>query len=97
MVSQSKEYKRSAIREAATNLFAEKGYQVTTTRDICKAAKISNAALYYYFDSKEDILYQILDETMRAGLERIEKIEETENLCTKNYQSTGSTEGPGRT
>ncbi len=78
MVSQAKEHKRSAIREAATKLFAEKGYEITTTRDICRAAKISNAALYYYFDSKEDILYQILDETMRTGLERIVEIEKTE-------------------
>lgn len=78
MTLQAKEHKRSAIREAATKLFAENGYEITTTRDICKAAKISNAALYYYFDSKEEILYQILDETMRTGLERIEEIEKTE-------------------
>lgn len=78
MASQAKEYKRMKIREVATKLFAEKGYANTTTRDICRAAKISNAALYYYFDTKEELLYQILDETMKSGLERIQEIEGTD-------------------
>lgn len=58
-------------------MFARNGYENTTTRDIAKAARISNAALYYYFDSKEELLYQILEETMQDGLDRIEKIEGT--------------------
>jgi len=78
MALRAKELKRAAIREAATTLFAEKGYENTTTRDICKAAGISNAALYYYFDSKTDLLYQILDETMDTGLQRMEDIIKSE-------------------
>ncbi|MBA4394854.1 MAG: TetR/AcrR family transcriptional regulator, partial [Desulfobacca sp.] len=64
MVSSQKDQKRTVIREAATKLFAEKGFENVTTRNISSAAKISNAALYYYFDSKEELLYQILDEAM---------------------------------
>lgn len=78
MVSRNKELKRAHIREAAARLFADKGYENTTTRDICRAAQISNAALYYYFDSKEDVLYQILDETMSTGLEKIREMERTQ-------------------
>jgi TetR/AcrR family transcriptional regulator, cholesterol catabolism regulator len=70
-----KEEKRTRIREAAVKLFAEKGFENTTTRDIAGAAGINNAALYYYFDSKEQLLYQILEEVMRTGLERITEIE----------------------
>jgi TetR/AcrR family transcriptional regulator, cholesterol catabolism regulator len=70
-----KEEKRTRIREAAAKLFAEKGFENTTTRDIAGAAGINNAALYYYFDSKEQLLYQILEEVMRTGLERIAEIE----------------------
>jgi AcrR family transcriptional regulator len=67
----SKEEKRKKIRDAAARLFAEKGFENTTTRDIAGAAGINNAALYYYFDNKEQLLYQILEEVIRTGLERI--------------------------
>ena len=72
-----KEEKRTRIREAAAKLFAEKGFENTTTRDIAGAAGINNAALYYYFDSKEQLLYQILEEVIRTGLERITEIEQS--------------------
>ncbi|HSO71285.1 MAG TPA: TetR/AcrR family transcriptional regulator [Thermodesulfobacteriota bacterium] len=72
-----KEEKRTKIREAAARLFAEKGFENTTTRDIAGAAGINNASLYYYFDSKEQLLYQILEEVIRTGLERITEIEQS--------------------
>jgi AcrR family transcriptional regulator len=75
MAYSPKEKKKRAIREAATKLFAKKGFASATTRDVSKAAKISNAALYYYFRSKEELLYDILDETMTSGLARIQEIE----------------------
>jgi AcrR family transcriptional regulator len=77
MISSPKDKKRRVIREAATRLFAEKGFENITTRNISSEAKISNAALYYYFDSKEDLLYQILDEAMHNGLEQIQQIEKS--------------------
>jgi TetR/AcrR family transcriptional regulator, cholesterol catabolism regulator len=72
-----KEEKRTKIRETAARLFAEKGFENTTTRDIAGAAGINNAALYYYFDSKEQLLYQILEEVIRTGLERMTEIEQS--------------------
>lgn len=77
MISSPKDKKRRVIREAATRLFVEKGFENITTRNISSEAKISNAALYYYFDSKEDLLYQILDEAMHNGLEQIQQIEKS--------------------
>ena len=74
-MNQAKEQKRKRIRQIATKLFVEKGFENTTTRDIANAAGINKAALYYYFDSKEVLLYQILDDTVRIGLERIREIE----------------------
>ena len=72
-----KEEKRTKIREAAAKLFAEKGFENTTTRDIAGAAGINNASLYYYFDSKEQLLYQILEGVIRTGLERMTEIEQS--------------------
>jgi AcrR family transcriptional regulator len=44
---------------AAATAFAERGFHATTTRDIAAQAGLSAAALYFYFPSKEEVLYQI--------------------------------------
>ena len=44
---------------AAATAFAERGFHATTTRDIAAQAGPSSAALYFYFRSKEEVLYQI--------------------------------------
>lgn len=61
-------YKRGGINEtqekiinAATRLFGDKGYSSTSIKDICEEAGISKGGLFYYFDSKEAILYVIHD------------------------------------
>ena len=40
--------------------FASKGYQASTTRDICNQADLSPGALYVYFDSKEHLLFELV-------------------------------------
>jgi AcrR family transcriptional regulator len=42
------------ISRAAANLFFEKGYMQTTTKEIAKACNISVGTLYYYIKSKDD-------------------------------------------
>lgn len=49
--------RRKEILTAAARLFAEKGFQATGVRDICRAAGANVAAVNYYFRSKE-ALYQ---------------------------------------
>jgi len=52
--------RKEQILKAAAQLFAEKGYHRTTTRDIAKAADVSEGTLYNYFESKNDLLFGIL-------------------------------------
>ena len=47
---------RERIIKAATQLFSQKGYDVTRVSDIATAADVNKALIYYYFKSKEDIL-----------------------------------------
>jgi len=47
------------ILEHATTLFAEKGYEGASMRDLSRLSGMSLAGLYYYFNSKEKLLYLI--------------------------------------
>ena len=51
---------RQAIRDAAIELFSEKGYAATTTREICQRAGITKPVLYYYFGSKEQLFREVV-------------------------------------
>lgn len=53
--------KQVSIGKVACQLFNEKGFLETSLEDIAAAAKISKGALYYYFPSKIEILYFVLD------------------------------------
>ena len=57
----SKEHTRDRIINSAKKLFAEQGYQKTTVVDISRQAGLSEAALYDYFQGKEDLLLTIPD------------------------------------
>lgn len=81
----SKAYDRKleAILRQAAAVFRARGYHQASIRDIARATGVSLAGLYYYFSSKEDLLYLIQRhafETIlaaaRAGLEGIEGPEE---------------------
>ncbi|MGH9776215.1 MAG: TetR family transcriptional regulator [Candidatus Acidiferrales bacterium] len=64
------------LRHAAL-VFAEKGYEGASIRDISRSSGISLAGLYYYVESKQKILYLIQTYTFNAVLNRIEKRLET--------------------
>jgi AcrR family transcriptional regulator len=51
--------KRPAIVEAATSLFAERGIDATSIRDIADAAGVREASIYRHFESKDDMALKI--------------------------------------
>ena len=53
--------RRNQIVEAAAQLFIEKGFHKTTTRQIAQAAGFSIGSLYEYVNSKEDVLYLVCE------------------------------------
>jgi len=65
--------KLESILRTAARIFAEKGYHQASIRDIARATEVSLSGLYYYFDSKEELLFLIQDHsfgTLIANLER---------------------------
>jgi AcrR family transcriptional regulator len=57
----SADERKQAIVEAVRNVFAEKGFDGTTTRELAKAAGVSEALLYKHFPSKESLYTAMLD------------------------------------
>lgn len=53
--------RRNQMIKGAVNLFKEKGFHRTTTREIAKAAGFSIGTLYEYIRTKEDVLYLVCD------------------------------------
>jgi TetR/AcrR family transcriptional regulator, cholesterol catabolism regulator len=54
---------KEIYREAA-RIFHEKGFDATSMDDLAQALRITKAGLYYYIDSKEDLLFRIMDHAM---------------------------------
>ncbi len=72
--AREREARRKAVLDAARGLVAEKGFVATTTRQIAKRCELSEATLFFYFESKDEILTSLLFEGiafMRRGLEEI--------------------------
>src|SRR5579864_4430735 len=53
--------KKEAILQQARHLFATKGYAETSMDDIAQAGHMQKASLYHYFESKQQILQQMID------------------------------------
>jgi AcrR family transcriptional regulator len=54
--------RRAQIVEIARRLFAEAGYWPTTTRQLARAAGVSDALMYRHFTSKDDVLRAVVDQ-----------------------------------
>ncbi len=54
---------RKEIIDAATDLFYELGYQKASLRDVAAKVGVTQAAIYYHFRNKEEILYTIIEES----------------------------------
>ena len=52
--------KEQEIITVAARLFKEKGYRATTLEDIAAAVGMLKGSLYYYIQSKEELLYIVL-------------------------------------
>lgn len=66
--------KLNAVLSASSALFASKGYERASIRDVAKATGMSLAGLYYYFSSKEELLFLIQFRAFESICEKLRKI-----------------------
>jgi TetR/AcrR family transcriptional regulator, regulator of cefoperazone and chloramphenicol sensitivity len=71
MPSNDLDTKRQRIIDAAGEMFAERGFEATTVRDICQAAEANIAAVNYYFGDKQRLYIEAVVRAHRWRMERV--------------------------
>jgi len=66
---------REEILDAAAELFVGQGFATTTTRQIAERVGIRQASLYYYFAGKDEILLELLTQSVRPSLQVAAELE----------------------
>lgn len=72
--------RKNEILDAAGALFAEKGFDHTSTNDILEAVGIARGTLYHHFKSKEDIMDAIIVRQCASMLEAARRIAGDEGI-----------------
>jgi TetR/AcrR family transcriptional regulator, cholesterol catabolism regulator len=62
---------RQEILRTAARLFQQRGYDATSMNDVAAALKLSKGGLYHHFQSKDEILFEIMDHAMEITQERV--------------------------
>ena len=70
--------RRREILDAAARVFYEKGYEAASTRDIADSVGLLKGSLYYYIESKEDFLFEIIKEQHEGAMAALDGVRETE-------------------
>jgi AcrR family transcriptional regulator len=71
MATSDLDTKRERIVDAAGELFAERGFEGTTVRDICQSADANVAAVNYYFGDKQRLYVEAVVRAHRWRMERV--------------------------
>lgn len=66
--------RKEQIFSTARSMFSERGYQATTVRDIARELNMQAGSLYAHIESKEDVLWQIVEQAAGQFLAAIEPI-----------------------
>lgn len=77
--------KLALILRTSAAMFADKGYHEASIRDISRATGISLSGLYYYFRSKEELLFLIQDHCFTTLYEDLEQLLVEENDPNRRF------------
>jgi TetR/AcrR family transcriptional regulator, cholesterol catabolism regulator len=62
---------RQEILRTAARLFQQRGYDATSMNDVAAALKLSKGGLYHHFQSKDEMLFEIMNHAMEITQERV--------------------------
>lgn len=66
--------RRQELIDAAAKIFQDKGYEAASIQDVADALGILKGSVYYYIDSKEDLLFAAILEVHESALANIDKL-----------------------
>jgi AcrR family transcriptional regulator len=66
--------KRALILKAAAHAFGRKGFHATTLEEIAADLKVTKASLYYYFSTKEELLFEVHLLSLEDLIRRVDRI-----------------------
>lgn len=81
--------RRTSIVDAAAKLFAERGYHATGTAELCEVVGLGKGSLYYYVESKENLLYLIHDRVMTQVLDLATRIADLPETAAERLRRLG--------
>ncbi|UTE73730.1 TetR/AcrR family transcriptional regulator [Rossellomorea marisflavi] len=70
--------KKADILRAASSIIAEKGYERTTMEEVAAQLLMTKGSMYYYFKSKEDLLFECHMMVVEPSIEMIKRIRESD-------------------
>lgn len=73
-VNQKSQRRRQELIDVAAEIFRQKGYEAASIQDVADALGILKGSVYYYIDSKEDLLFAVIREVHESALENMERI-----------------------
>jgi AcrR family transcriptional regulator len=89
---ETSETRREQILEAALKVFDHQGLYETRMSDIAEEAGLSKGTLYWYFDSKEDLIVSLLDEIVASHLETLEMLLHAEGAVEERLLTFASSD-----
>ncbi len=76
--------KHHRIIQAATKIFAKKGFFQAKVSDIAREAGVADGTIYLYFDNKDDILISLFEEQMKKVLDNmVERLAQEDDPARK--------------
>lgn len=79
-IARDHEEKRTAIRKGAAAYFAEHGFDRASMTGAAKHCGVSKALIYHYYNSKESLLFDILNTHLSTLVSDVEAAPETDGL-----------------
>ncbi|MET3287512.1 TetR/AcrR family transcriptional regulator [Brevibacillus fluminis] len=84
---QRSEETKNSILTAARQLFANRGYDTVTMREIAKEAGCSHTTIYIYFKDKETLLQQLSMPPLQALMERMDALSEQKTASEEKLEA----------
>ena len=78
---------KTKLSRVALELFAEKGVDGTTVRDIAEAAGVAEGSLYRHFDGKDALAWELYAEAFAALANELDRLQRTQQSLRAKLQA----------